>query len=254
MESTASRVYRIGQIVPSSNTTMETEIPAMLLRRQTILPERFTFHSSRMRMKKVTKEELVLMDKESDRCALELSDAQVDVLGYACLVAIMSMGRGYHRESQARLHEVTKSNNAAAPVVSSAGALIEGLQAMGAKKVSVLTPYMKPLTGMVVDYIEHEGFEVQDSLSLEIPDNLEVGRQPSLAPSEHVKRLDVGGVDVVVLSACVQMPSLDSIQMVEDRLGKPVISAAVATVYRMLKVLNLETRVPNCGALLSGRY
>ena len=41
--------YRIGQIVPSSNTTMETEIPAMLRRREAILPERFTFHSSRMK-------------------------------------------------------------------------------------------------------------------------------------------------------------------------------------------------------------
>lgn len=28
--------YRIGQIVPSSNTTMETEIPARLLARQQI--------------------------------------------------------------------------------------------------------------------------------------------------------------------------------------------------------------------------
>jgi maleate isomerase len=45
-----NKTYRIGQIVPSSNTTMETEIPAMLLARQTIRPERFTFHSSRMRM------------------------------------------------------------------------------------------------------------------------------------------------------------------------------------------------------------
>ena len=49
--------YRIGQIVPSSNTTMETEIPAMLTARQLIRPERFTFHSSRMRMKTVKKEE-----------------------------------------------------------------------------------------------------------------------------------------------------------------------------------------------------
>ena len=63
------RVWRIGQIVPSSNTTMETEIPAMLNARQTIRPERFTFHSSRMRMKKVVKEELAAMDGESDRCA-----------------------------------------------------------------------------------------------------------------------------------------------------------------------------------------
>ncbi|RLO42781.1 Asp/Glu racemase, partial [Serratia marcescens] len=71
---------------------METEIPAMLGARQLIRPERFTFHSSRMRMKHVNKEELAAMDAESDRCALELSDARVDVLGYACLVAIMAMG------------------------------------------------------------------------------------------------------------------------------------------------------------------
>lgn len=31
-----NRLYRIGQIVPSSNTTMETEIPAMLTARQAI--------------------------------------------------------------------------------------------------------------------------------------------------------------------------------------------------------------------------
>lgn len=68
-----SNNYRIGQIVPSSNTTMETEIPAMLTARQLIRPERFTFHSSRMRMKHVNKEELAAMDAESDRCALELS-------------------------------------------------------------------------------------------------------------------------------------------------------------------------------------
>src|SRR6186997_2616519 len=131
---TGTRTYRIGQIVPSSNTTMETEIPAMLRARESIEPERFTFHSSRMRMKKVTKEELAAMDRDSDRCAIELSDARVNVLGYACLVAIMSMGKGYHRESEKRLHGVTVENEAAAPVVTSAGALIHGLKTLGAKK------------------------------------------------------------------------------------------------------------------------
>ena len=36
----AARMYRIGQIVPSSNTTMETEIPAMLRARETVHEER----------------------------------------------------------------------------------------------------------------------------------------------------------------------------------------------------------------------
>lgn len=248
------KIYRIGQIVPSSNTTMETEIPAMLLKRQEVEPERFTFHSSRMRMQKVTKEELAAMDKDSDRCALELADARVDVLGYACLVAIMSMGRGYHRVSQARLHERTVEAGGPAPVITSAGALVDGLKAIGAKKVSLLAPYMKPLTAMVIDYIEHEGIEVVDSISLEIPDNLEVGRQDPRAPIEITKKLNISGVDAVVASACVQMPSLASIQPIEDRIGLPVISSSVATTYMMLKQLGLKTYSPGFGSLLSGKY
>ncbi|WP_272679974.1 maleate cis-trans isomerase family protein [Providencia sp. PROV032] len=248
-----ARTYRIGQIVPSSNTTMETEIPAILRAREALFSERFTFHSSRMRMQKVTKEELAKMDSDSDRCAIELSDAAVDVLGYACLVAIMSMGKGYHRISEKRLFQRTVDNGHPAPVVTSAGALVDGLHAMGAKKVSILTPYMKPLTQLVIDYIESEGIEVVDSISLEIPDNLDVGRQNPLAPVEITKKLNTQ-VDAIVASACVQMPSLPSIQLIEDRIGLPVLSSSVATTYMMLKKLGLETRVDGFGSLLSGKF
>lgn len=248
-----NRMFRIGQIVPSSNTTMETEIPAILRAREALFAERFTFHSSRMRMKKVTKEELALMDSDSDRCALELSDAAVDVLGYACLVAIMSMGNGYHRVSERRLFQRTVENGHPAPVVTSAGALVDGLHAMGAKRVSILTPYMKPLTQLVIDYIESEGIEVIDSISLEIPDNLDVGRQNPLAPVEITKKLNTN-VDAIVASACVQMPSLPSVQLIEDRVGLPVLSSSVATTYMMLKKLGLDTRVDGFGSLLSGKF
>jgi len=250
----SARPYRIGQIVPSSNTTMETEIPAMLLRRQAMFPERFTFHSSRMRMKKVTKEELVAMDADSDRCALELSDARVDVLGYACLVAIMSMGHGYHRKSAQRLHERTVENGAPAPVVTSAGALIHGLTSLRAKKIALIAPYMRPLTELVVSYIEAEGFEVLDNISLEIADNLAVGARDPMLLLDISRRLETANVDAVVLSACVQMPSLEAIAPVEQRLGLPVISAAACTVHQMLGELGLEQTVPDAGALLSGAY
>ena len=245
---------RIGQIVPSSNTTMETEIPAMLRAREAVEPERFTFHSSRMRMKKVTKEELAAMDCDSDRCAIELSDARVDVLGYACLVAIMSMGPGYHRVSEARLHQRTIDNGGAAPVVTSAGALIEGLKVIGAKKVSILAPYMKPLTQLVVDYIENEGIEVVDALSLEIHDNLEVGARDPRAPAELWRKLNIANIDAIVASACVQMPSLASIPLIEAASGLPVVSSAVCTTYQMLTKLGLKTMTPNAGTLLAGRY
>lgn len=249
-----ARLIRVGQIVPSSNTTMETEIPAMLRVRETVASERFTYHSSRMRMKKVVKEELEAMDRDSDRCALELSDARVDVLGYACLVAIMSMGKGYHRVSQARLARLTDTNGAPAPVVTSAGALVEALHAMGMKRISVLCPYMKPLTRLVVEYIESEGIAVKDSLALEIPDNLQVAAQDPAQLLTLYKRLDRGGIDGIVLSACVQMRSLPSIDAVEREAGIPTLSAAVATTWGMLRAMQLPTYIPGCGALLSGRY
>ena len=249
-----TRPIRIGQIVPSSNVTMETEIPALLRARESIAPERFTFHSSRMRMKKVTREELAAMDADSDRCAFELSDAAVDVLGYACLVAIMSMGEGYHRVSEARLHQRTVENGRAAPVVTSAGALIEGLAALKAKRIALVAPYMKPLTQMVVSYIQNEGIEVSDWLALEIPDNLEVAAQDPANLLDHYKRLDLTGIDALVLSACVQMPSLPSVQKIEDAIGIPVVSAAICTAHQMLTRLGLPTKVPGAGALLSGTY
>ncbi|MEP3349436.1 MAG: Asp/Glu racemase [Marinomonas sp.] len=247
--------YRIGQIVPSSNTTMETEIPAMLMARQNLFPEqRFTFHSSRMRMKKVVKEELAAMDAESDRCAVELSDARVDVLGYACLVAIMAMGVGYHRVSEKRLTAHTKNNGGDAPVITSAGALVDALHVMKAKRIALVAPYMKPLTEMVVNYIVEEGFEVVDHVALEIADNLDVGRHDFNKLPDIVAQLDYSDVDVIVLSACVQMPSLGAIAKVEALTGKPVVTAAVATTYAMLKALELDTVVPGAGALLSGAY
>lgn len=247
--------YRIGQIVPSSNTTMETEIPAMLRAREGIRPDEcFTFHSSRMRMHKVTREELEAMNREGLRCAAELADARVDVMSTACLVAIMAMGNGYHREVERELTAVARENHCHSPVMTSAGALVEGLKIMGAKKIALLAPYMRPLCDRVVEYVENEGIEVIDSIAFEIPDNLEVGRRDPARLVDDVKKLNIANADVVVLSACVQMQSLPSIQIVEDALGVPVTSTAICTTRRMLDHLGLEPVVPNAGALLSGAY
>ena len=195
------------------------------------------------------------MDADSDRCAAELSDARVDVVGYACLVAIMSMGQGYHRASRERLQEVTKREaGSMIPVVTSAGALVDSLGVMGARRIAMIAPYMKALTCLVADYIEAEGITVVDRIALEIPDNLEVGRRDPLALCGIYKDLQLRDADVLVLSSCVQMPSLAAVPIVEQECAIPVLSASIATTYQMLRALGLRTVAPNAGALLSGKY
>lgn len=245
------RRIRVGQIVPSSNTTMETEIPALLRARESIRDERFTFHSSRMRMQHVEKSQLAAMDAQSLRCAAELSDARMDVMAYACLVAIMATGLGYHCVSEQKLADVARQEGGACPVITSAGALIDAIHALGAKRVSIMTPYMRPLTDLVVAYIEDQGIEVVDSLAFEIPDNLDVGARDAMLLLKDVERLNVDGADLVIGSACVQMPSLAAIEPLQDKLGKPVISAAISTVWKMLRSLDLEPVAPGGGKLLA---
>ena len=245
-----NKTYRIGQIVPSSNTTMETEIPAMLRAREALHPERFTFHSSRMRMHRVTPEELANMNTEGLRCAAELSDARVDVMSTACLVAIMAQGLGYHRQVENDFRRIAEENGSEAKVMTSAGALIHGLHKLGARKISLMAPYMKPLTDKVVAYIESEGIEVVDRICFEIADNLEVGRRDPMRLLEDVKKLNTANVDVVVLSACVQMQSIAALQLAQDQLGIPVTSTSACTTRNMLDLLGLKAATPGYGKVL----
>lgn len=243
---------RLGLIVPSSNTTMETELPEMFGRRAGVVPdERFTFHSARMRMREVTADALLEMDRDSGRCAVELADALCDAIAYACLVAIMSQGPGAHEAAEDRLARAVRDEGAEIPIVSSAGALLGALTALGARRISMITPYVPALTAAVVAYIEHAGVEVVDVVSLGVADNCAVGRlDPGNLP-EIACRLGRGGCDAIVLSACVQMPSLAAIPEAEARLELPVLSAATATTYNLLRALGRATAVPDAGYLLS---
>ncbi|TQM44225.1 maleate cis-trans isomerase family protein [Pseudonocardia cypriaca] len=244
--------HHIGMIVPSSNLTMETELPRMLAARERELPEdRFVFHSARARMQHVTPEQLRAMNAQAERAATELADARPDVVATACLVAIMAQGPGYHCTAEDTITAALRAEGSDAPVVSSAGALLSGIAALGARKVAIITPYLKPLTELVVTYLEDAGVEVVDALSLEVPDNLAVARLDPADLREHRRKLDLTGADALVLSACVQMPSLESIAVVEEEAGLPVLSAATATAHQILTTLGLVPWVPNAGRLLS---
>src|SRR5256885_10803587 len=79
---------------------------------------------------------------------------------------------------------------------------------------------MIPLTQLVMDYVAAEGFEIVDWRALEIPDNLDVGRHDPAKLPGIVAGMNYADADVIVLSACVQMPSLPAVAQVEAQTGK----------------------------------
>jgi maleate isomerase len=245
-------VHRIGLIVPSSNTTMETEVPALLRERERDRPrDRFAVHSARVRMQHVTPEQLRAMNAQTERATTELADMRPGVVATACLVAIMAQGPRHHSAMQAEIESILEREHASAPVISSAGALVDALHALGARRIAIVAPYLKELTRLVAGYIEDAGVEVGDAVSLEVSDNQAVA---ALDPEDlklHWKRLDLSNCDALLLSACVQMRSLSVIEEIESQSGLPTLSAATATTWAILRALELEPIAPGAGALLS---
>jgi maleate isomerase len=222
---------RVGLIVPSSNTTMETELPELFRRQSAATGTAYTFHSSRARMRTVNEEELRLMVGKAADCAAEA---------------------GAHVESEDVIAKAAAANGHPAAVVSSAGALVRTIAALGVSKVAIVTPYMRPLTDLVSRYIEGQGIEVLDAVALEVPDNLDVGRLDAAELPGIARGLRREGAEAVVLSACVQMPSLPAVQAVEDEIGLPVLTAATATTFEVLSALGHSPRISGAGRLLSG--
>ena len=117
-------------------------------------------------------------------------------------------------------------------------------------RIGIVAPYLEELTRLVVAYIEDAGIEVGDAISLEVPENRAVAALDPHDLEEHWQRLDLRGCDALVLSACVQMRSLEVLEEVERRSGLPTVSAATATTWAILRALDLEPIAPGAGALL----
>ncbi len=141
--------HRIGLVVPSSNVTVETELPALL---NGHAHARFSFHSSRMRLHRVSPDQLRAMNAQRERCVLEVGDAGIDAVLYACLVALMAGGPGEHRRVEAAVTEQLTAGGSQAIVRSSAGALAEGLRALSARQIALVMPYTRPLAEQVVGW------------------------------------------------------------------------------------------------------
>ena len=57
---------------------------------------------------------------------------------------------------------------------------------------------------------------------------------------EIYKRSDLTGVDVLLVSACLQFPSLEAVDLIQAEIGIPVTSAAACTTYEIKKNLGIE--------------
>ncbi|UPV76771.1 aspartate/glutamate racemase family protein (plasmid) [Halorussus limi] len=220
---------RLGLVVPSSNTTAEPEFRAMA-------PDDSTVHAARMPLEDVTADRLDEMADGAERAAELLSHADVDGVAYACTTGSLLHGTGFDTELESRLSELT-----GAPAVATALSVTRALDELDVETLAVVTPYASELDELEREYLTESGFDVASIDGRGLVENTEIG---GLTPSDAERQVrsslgDDPDVDGVFVS-CTNYRSLSALAACEERLGVPVVSSNLATMWDLGNRLGLD--------------
>jgi maleate isomerase len=125
--------------------------------------------------------------------------------------------------------------------VTSAGAMLEALPAVGAERVAVATPYTRALTGKLVDFLEEAGFQVTSSQFLGISTNIAgVSRR---TVGELVRDARDPSAEAVFVS-CTALRTYGLVAELEQELGCPVLTSNQVSLWAALKAARPELLDP----------
>ena len=220
---------RLGLLVPSSNTSVETEF-------HRTLPDAVTLHVGRLFLTQVTPESVrrIVADMEGQAKLLASADVDLIVLG-ATLPSLLN-GLGYDQQLIGTIEAATGK-----PATTTTTALVKALRRMDVRRVVMGAAYDDTMNGVACNFLQASGFEVLETASLGYVDNLQIGRLPSETAYELGCRIARPDADAIVL-ACTNWMTLDVIERIEATTGKPVITTTQATLWAALGLLGVEPR------------
>ena len=230
-------MQRLGVIVPSSNTTVETEFSASLYGSQ------ISLHIARIPLREVTLKALSAIEKQTEETARLLKDADVDAIVFACTSGSLVKGVGQEVAITEKIRKV-----AACPVVIASHAIVEALNEVNAHRIGLATPYVDEVNKKEMEFLEKSGFEVVNLRSFRLKNNLDIGRLTANDAAVLARSVNSDFADAVFIS-CTNLTTFEVLTALEEELQKPVISSNSATLWASLRALNSNFR-PRLGRLL----
>lgn len=229
--------YRVGLLVPSSNTTVEPEF-------YRALPANVTLHTARLFLTRITPEAILGLVEELETQSRLLASADVDVIMLGATAPSFLKGAGYDREVIARIEQATGK-----PATTTSTALTRALRFLGAKRIVLGSAYDDKVNAIAQGFLEANGFKVVAARGLGMVDNLAVGRLGPESAYELARGADRTDADAMVL-ACTNWRTMDAIERLERELGKPVVSTTQVSVWDALRMIGYRKEVPGYGQLL----
>ncbi len=215
---------RIGLLVPSSNTTVEPEF-------YRALPSGVSLHTARLYLTQIAPEAIAEMVRDIAVQAKLLASAEVDVIVLGATAPSFLKGLGYDKNIIA---EIEKATGIAATTTSTA--LIQAIQFIGAKRVVLGAAYDDKVNAIAKSFMEASGITVLDAQGLGYVDNLKVGRLEAQTAYDLACKVDCPEAEAIVL-ACTNWKTMDVIDRIEQKTGKPVVTTTQASIWACLRMI-----------------
>ena len=236
---------RFGVLVPFTNTNLE---PDMALLR----PDGVSLHFARLGG--YDQDEIPDSDQMHGLGAADLGEplhllqgVKPDVIFYGCTSATLTHGPSFDRDLAKQIKQ-----ESGAETVTAAGALVHSLKVLGVQRIGFASPYVPAINDMAITFLDEVGVETVNRS--EVDATLDNYGQGALSPDDVYElglAADHPDAQAVVLS-CTDMRSVEIIERLEAKLGKPVISSNQAMVFQAMQLAGISDPMPGYGKLLAG--
>jgi len=206
--------YKIGLIVPSSNTVMEPDFHRQL-------GAGCRVSTARIFLEQVTRQdEIRMVDQELPQAARRIKTGGPDLIVFGCTSA-GSLGGLRHDAEIARGLEAQTG----VPALTVMAGVLRALASLAPRRIGVFTPYVEDLTRSVVECVVEAGHEVAHAVGMGLVSNRDIGGVSPVEIAEFVLASAQGkDLDCLFLS-CTNWQAIDALPLLKERLRITAISS-----------------------------
>ncbi len=229
-------MHHFGVLIPSTNTTCEIEYSRLL-------PPTLQVHVGRLG-KGGGGTFSPSKDEDIDYQAKLLGTARVEVISLAQTSASL-FADDYDENVIQRM-----SAASGVPAITSAIAIGQAIQALGARRIALVSPYSQPVIERAKHYYESkfrlqvvvmEGFAATDSYM--------IGKLGPENARNAFARIDRAEIEVLVVPGG-NFPTMSFVPAWEREFGKPVVTTNGAALWAIMRIMGVSEKLPGLGRLL----
>jgi maleate isomerase len=185
--------------------------------------------------------------EEIEQAAKCLKIVRPNVIVYACTSGSFVKGTGWDLEIADRIE---KASGVKATTTSTA--IVEAMKTLKIRKVAVAAPYPDDVNETLAGFLKQNGFKVVNVKGLGLRSAWDIGNTPPSRVYQHAKSATTPDADGVLIP-CTGFPTIDILEALEEDLGKPVVSANQATIWKAGAMAGIGEQMSGLGSLMRKR-